>query len=480
MKPFWPLLCVTLLAPSALPAQQLPSVVPAPALAEPASSTLTAAQLEQLLGPIALYPDALIALILPAATAPADVVLAARYLNDRGNDLSQVEQRAWDDSVKSLTNYPDILKWMDENLPWTKQVGEAFAEQPAEVMNAIQRLRAQARAAGTLVDTPQQQVLAEQTVIRIVPADPEVIYVPYYDPAVVFVSYPVFYNRPLFTYGPGRRVGSWLACDFDWNHRTLWVGDRRRQWQGRHDWRQPIIPIVAAVPSVRVHAYTSTAFRPAQPWRPPVRTTRVTSTSYTRSAYPTVAAPAPIGATPGQQRPGNGPGYRSVENTRVIPRVQPLNRVAAPAEISQPVPAPTLSNAPTIAAVPPIAAQPLGYRSQTPDSARPTVNRSRSYQGPAAAPVMPAAPLHVTPSATRGAQSPAPSYPTVVAPQVDRGASSRAAAPVQAGSLQRVSPTPQAPATEPSGPAPAASSSSPNSQPRSQASRQQRGRRALD
>jgi hypothetical protein len=161
-----------------------------------------------------------------------------------------------------------------------------------------------------------------------------------------------------------------------------------------------------------------------------------------------------------------------VDNARAIPRVQPLNRTPAPPQIPQAAPA--IPNASTIAGVPPIPVQqPLAYRSQTPDSARPTVNRSRSYQGPTAAPVVQAAPLHVAPSAPRN-------FPTVVAPQVDRGASSRASRPVSTAPLQRISPTPQTPATEPSGPAPAASNSSSSSQPRNQANPQQRGRRAFD
>src|SRR4051794_28232787 len=86
-------------------------------------SKLTTEQLDQLLGPIALYPDALIALILPATTAPADIVLAARYLKDNG-DPAEVASRSWDESVKSLVHYAEVVKWMDDNLTWTKQLGE--------------------------------------------------------------------------------------------------------------------------------------------------------------------------------------------------------------------------------------------------------------------------------------------------------------------------------------------------------------------
>ncbi len=260
MKTIRRLLCVIPLI-TALAAQD-----PArdPATAEVFAPQFTPDQLEQLLGPIALYPDALIAIILPASTAPADIVLAARHLRDNPGDLSQVEHRAWDDSVKSLTRYPEVLRWLDENLTWTQQVGEAFLAQPAEVMQAIQRLRGKAQAAGTLVDTPQQVVIAEPEVIRIVPAQPDTIYVPYYDPAVVFIERPVYYSRPFISFSTGFAVGSWLAYDCDWRHRTIWVGDRHRPWF-HHNWRQPLIPFRPP------HVHSTL---PSWQWRPSLRLRR--------------------------------------------------------------------------------------------------------------------------------------------------------------------------------------------------------------
>ena len=231
------------------------------ALSPPVGVHRTAEELEKLLAPIALYPDALIALILPAATVPADVVLAARQLRADGAERSQIEHRAWDESVKSLTHYPDVLKWMDENLQWTKQVGEAFVQQPVDVMQTIQRLRARARAAGMLVDTPQQQVLAELETIRIVPAQADFIYVPRYEPAMVFLPEPVAWGRPVLTFGVGVRVGSWLAHECDWRRHTIWVGNRHRRWSG-HDWHRPVVPIPVAPPATARHPEV-------RPWRPP-------------------------------------------------------------------------------------------------------------------------------------------------------------------------------------------------------------------
>ena len=232
------------------PPAPLPGSQPAP---QSAPQPFTQEELKQLLGPIALYPDALIALILPASTVPSDLVLAARFVASKG-DPTQVTNQPWDDSVKSLVRYPDIVKWMDQNLEWTTQLGEAFLNEPADVMNTIQELRAQARAAGNLIDTPQQKVVEDQSNIRIVPAEPEVIYVPQYDPEVVYVeSYEPYsygsyeygyypyesysyapYLGPALTFGIGFAVGPWLNYDCDWPRRRVCVGEWNSRW--RDDW----------------------------------------------------------------------------------------------------------------------------------------------------------------------------------------------------------------------------------------------------
>ena len=195
----------------------------------PAPLILSPDSLNQLLAPIALYPDALIALILPASTVPSDVVLASRYVAGNG-DPKQIPNQSWDNSVQSLASYPDVLAWMDQNLEWTTSLGQAFLVQPADVMNAIQQLRAQAQAAGNLVDTPQQVVVKEKTFIRIVPAEPEYLYVPQYDPEIVYVQpYSQDYG-PLVTFGIGFAVGSWLNYDFDWNRHQIYQGDWQPGW----------------------------------------------------------------------------------------------------------------------------------------------------------------------------------------------------------------------------------------------------------
>ncbi len=180
------------------------------------------------MGPIALYPDPLIAQILPAATFPTDIVLAARMVA-RGAAPQEFETQDWDPSVKALAHYPSIIKMMDERLEWTQQVGAVFARQPDDVMNSVQRLRVKARALGHLQDTPQQQVIVEDdqpqtTVVRIVPASTQVVYVPTYDPQIVYVQpYTTSYiASPYIWFGAGFSIGAWLNLDCDWYARRCY------------------------------------------------------------------------------------------------------------------------------------------------------------------------------------------------------------------------------------------------------------------
>ncbi|HEY5503970.1 MAG TPA: DUF3300 domain-containing protein, partial [Sedimentisphaerales bacterium] len=171
---------------------------------------LADAQLDQLLGPIALYPDPLIAQILPASTLPTQIVLADRYVSG-GGDPNQIDQQPWDPSVQALARYPNVLKWMDDNLNWTTDLGQAFLNQQQEVMYSIQRLRTSANNLGNLQSTPQQQVINDGGEIEIVPADPQVIYVPVYQPDQVY--YQTGYGSPFITFGIGFPIGLWLDCD---------------------------------------------------------------------------------------------------------------------------------------------------------------------------------------------------------------------------------------------------------------------------
>jgi len=232
-------------------AQEVPVPPPpmqAPPMAEavaPGPVLMTAQELEEVLAPMALYPDPLVALILPAATSPSDIVLASRYLKANPQATS-FDTQTWDDAVKLLAQYPTIVAWMDENLAWTQQLGDAFIQQPAEVMTTIQRLRARARAAGTLIDTPQQSVTVVGADIQIIPAQPNVIYIPTYDPEIVYVQRPVYVSRPLISFSIGYAMGHWLAYDCDWHRRTICYvprPDRVRVW---HSYNRPTTSVSIA------------------------------------------------------------------------------------------------------------------------------------------------------------------------------------------------------------------------------------------
>ena len=230
-------------APGAeIPAAEVPPATPPSAIAP----VLRAEQLDQLLAPIALYPDALLAQILIAATYPLDIVKARRWFQDPshaalfGDQLAAaLEAETWDPSIKALVTFPQILMMMDANLDWTEELGDAFVAQQADVMDAVQRLRHQAAAAGTLWSSAQQRVTEEGQGIVIEPANPGYIYPPLYNPALVYGPWPSPEYPPLDIVPPDYGVGFglpfgisfgaglvvvnklWPWCSFDWGQRRI-------------------------------------------------------------------------------------------------------------------------------------------------------------------------------------------------------------------------------------------------------------------
>lgn len=207
-----------------------------------AETTVTTVRLAQdeieiLVSPIALYPDALVALILPASTRPSDIVLASRFLKS-GEAQNDRDAQAWEDSVKALTHYPEVIAYLDDNLAWTQSLGECFLAQPADVMNAIQNVRSRARSGGLLTDTAEQEVIMEEGEIRIVPAQPTVIYVPRYDPEVLYLtSARTYYDGPFLSFGIGYGIGAWLGYDCDWRYRSVRISHRAPDWYHNYNWR---------------------------------------------------------------------------------------------------------------------------------------------------------------------------------------------------------------------------------------------------
>lgn len=211
----------------------------APAAPAGVAAAPSPAQLEQLVSRIALYPDDLVSIILPASTNPLQLVQAERFLQKRKADPKAPIDDKWDDAVKSLLNYPDVVKMMSTDLDWTTNLGEAVVADQGAVLEAIQVFRRRTQAAGNLKSDSKQTVVVEKEVIKIVPADPQVIYVPQYNPATVVVSggysswgyYPTPYPVYYYPYAPGAAFATGLiwgaAIGAAWNggwYRSNWGG----------------------------------------------------------------------------------------------------------------------------------------------------------------------------------------------------------------------------------------------------------------
>jgi len=220
----------------------------------------TLTELDELCAPIALYPDSLLAVMLPAATDPVQIVLAARF-NQAGGDAAQLDNQPWDDSIKTLAHYADLTQWMADNLEWTKAIGDAFRDQPEDVMAALQRLRTRARTVGNLRDTPQQRIVTEQETIRILPAETDVVYVPRYDPDSVYSVMPPS-GCAWITFSFCWRIGGRHHYDFDWHRHSVCVYERTPEW------RAPIEVVRAWHPNTAPQHPTSVTSQPTTIPRP--------------------------------------------------------------------------------------------------------------------------------------------------------------------------------------------------------------------
>jgi len=213
----------------AAPTQDAPGQKPGPPYTQQ-----TPEQLQQLVAPIALYPDSLVAQILAASTFPEQVVEADRWIQAhpdlKGDALAnEVNQQSWDPSVKALTAFPSVLGNMDKNLSWTSSLGDAYYNQEQDVMDAVQVMRRKAQQAGNLKSTPQQTVTYDNDDIEIAPADPEIVYLPAYDPWIVYggpiVAWPgwypypgIWYDGPFLYFGVGFGIGFYGGFGWGWGH----------------------------------------------------------------------------------------------------------------------------------------------------------------------------------------------------------------------------------------------------------------------
>jgi hypothetical protein len=263
----WLALAAIILGPTCAMAQTSASPT-----ATSSTQLLKPAELDQLVAPIALYPDPLLAQVLMASAYPLDIVQAERWLeankNLKGEALkTAVDKQSWDDSIKSLVATPDVLQLMSSKLDWTQKLGDAVVAQQADVMDAIQRLRTKAQANNKLQSTKQQKVTVQQVqnrqVIAIEPTDPDMVYVPYYDPGVVYGDWPYpdyppdYWPTPGYIgagiiaagigFGAGYALGRWHGGNYwgggvNWNNNNINVrpggGGAGTAWRPSVDHRQ--------------------------------------------------------------------------------------------------------------------------------------------------------------------------------------------------------------------------------------------------
>jgi hypothetical protein len=400
-----------------------PSYAPAPPVSpqlEPV--TYSADQLDQMLAPIALYPDPLLSEVLAAATYPQDVAAAGQFLqyNPTPSD-ADISAQNWDPSVMAIAHYPTVVQMMAGQMDWTEALGNAFANQQQDVMDSVQRLRAQAQSVQTLASTPQQQVVQDDGVIEILPAQPDVIYVPQYDPLVVYSPPP--YAGSWITFGPACPVGLWLDLGWDWhrhfiNRGVRWGRDWRHPDFGRssrweHDRRRPIPP-------------------PRHPFVPPRNDgRRGTGRGWENSGR------APGAFNPGGRNDGRGANRPQVPQSPGQPN-QP-NRPNRPNESNRPE-RPNQPQRPER----PVTGLPARPRA-TPEPPRPST--------PSPAPPRPVQPARPAPRPAAPRPTPAPAPPRVERPVT--GLPHRSAPP------QRPAPAAPAPSPRPAAPARPAPAPSP-------------------
>ncbi len=259
------------------------SAVLGPSTASEEIPLLSVGELEELVGPIALYPDSLLAVALPASTYPLQIVQAARFLDALEDDPALEPDANWDDSVVALINYPEAVALLNEDLDRTWRLGEAVVAQQADVLAAVENFRRRAHAAGNLKNDAHQRVtLSDEGIIEVIPVDEEIVYVPYYEPAQVVVyqtrpvyhyypqPYPVYYYPYPSTYYFDRRFfwGVTTAFTIGWHSHRLHVfhpSYHGHPYYGHHYWdrwwyRRPSLNIYNTV-YIDHHTHRSRDYR---------------------------------------------------------------------------------------------------------------------------------------------------------------------------------------------------------------------------
>lgn len=306
-------------------------------------------QLNELVAPIALYPDSLVAQVLAAATYPNQVADADHFVQDnQGVPPGQLAQMAdgqpWDPSVKALTAFPSVLANMDRNLDWTTQLGNAYYNQPQDVMDAVQAMRQQAYQRGDLRSTPQYSVQYRESDIVIAPANPAVVYVPYYDPWAIWGFRPwyawyapprppglVFAGGLALGFGIGVVLTAWRPWGWGWGHWGFAWGPHPYVMYNHYTY---VSRSVTVINHGNFGGYNREVFERAGPgvpggFHPPV--TRSTAV-YGRPGG--VNRPAPAARPAPEARPGEFAG-RPNEAARPAPEARPAAPAARPGEYNR-------------------------------------------------------------------------------------------------------------------------------------------------
>lgn len=301
----------------------------------PQGASFTPAELDNLFAPVALYPDPLLAQILPAATYPDQIQAAGRF----GGGSAAVDNQPWDVSVRAVAHYPDVTRMMAESPDWTIAIGQAYVNQADDVMRSIQRLRAKARLQGYLNSNSQQTVSVSNGYISIVPAQAQYIYVPTYNPQVVYTERRPSWGQTAVTFGLGLLIGSWLNNNINWNNRRVyyhgWSGPgwvaRSRPWirtsprYVNRAWANRPVPVNRNIRSRDISGYR--------------RDVQRSKNTYVTPGVVTPGRPGPAarpGVPPG--RPGREPMAR--------PTPRPLPVPGPPVPVPRPVPKPGVTAPP--------------------------------------------------------------------------------------------------------------------------------------
>jgi hypothetical protein len=250
---------------------------------------LSAGDLDELVGPVALYPDDLLAIVLPASTYPLEIVQAARFLEQYEQDSTLKPNEDWDESVTALLNYPEVLRMMNDDIDWTWKLGDAVVNQQADVIAAVETFRDRAYAAGNLKSDQHQSVSEDDGIIEIVPVNDEIIYVPYYEPEQVVVRQvtPVYYYypRPYPVYYYPYPVGYSFYSGYFWGvttaYRIGWATDHLHTYHHSywghpyfghsyygHFYRQPSVYVYNSWYVNNSPYYSSNRYRDGDYWRP--------------------------------------------------------------------------------------------------------------------------------------------------------------------------------------------------------------------